>query len=257
VDVRERASAGGAEEGRPEATDPTVARRVMHGPNRCTATAKGTGERCRRAAIRGGTVCVKHGGSSPPVRAAANRRLEEREAATAAVRMLKQLGAEPPPDVHPVAHLLDELRQAAAVAEWLGPQAVMDGPKSGTWSVWERERDRRAKLAKTALDAGIAERQVRLAEDHATAVASVIRAVLANVRAALVAEIGARLVPPEPGERMIVIDPADRAALEATVNSLTVGRAGVEAVQVELRKLASAGGSADGPDGGGYEPLSS
>jgi hypothetical protein len=162
--------------------DPTVRpKKPSHGPNRCTATAKGTGERCRRSAIRGGTVCIKHGGSSPVVRAAANRRLEEREATTAAVRMLKQLGADPPPDTHPVEHLLDELRQAAAVAEWLGPQAIMDGPKSGTWSVWERERDRRARIAKTALDAGVAERHVRLAEAHAVQVAGVIRGVLTEL----------------------------------------------------------------------------
>lgn len=52
---------------------------------RCTAHKK-TGERCKRWAIRGGTVCTHHGGSSGPVRARARRRLED-----AADRLAKQL----------------------------------------------------------------------------------------------------------------------------------------------------------------------
>ncbi|MCD4527452.1 hypothetical protein [Nocardioides sp. cx-173] len=35
------------------------------------------GEPCKNSAIRGGTVCARHGGSAPQVRAAANRRLVE------------------------------------------------------------------------------------------------------------------------------------------------------------------------------------
>lgn len=43
----------------------------------CTATAKSTGEKCRRAPIPGGTVCVKHGGGTRKARAAGRRRLAE------------------------------------------------------------------------------------------------------------------------------------------------------------------------------------
>lgn len=42
---------------------------------RCTAASKRTGERCKRHAIRGGTVCSMHGGKAPAVRAKANQRL--------------------------------------------------------------------------------------------------------------------------------------------------------------------------------------
>lgn len=45
---------------------------------RCTATTKhgpNAGKRCKQAAINGGTVCVKHGGSAPQVRAKATQRL--------------------------------------------------------------------------------------------------------------------------------------------------------------------------------------
>lgn len=41
----------------------------------CRARAKSTGEQCRCAAILGGTVCWKHGGAAPQVRAKATERL--------------------------------------------------------------------------------------------------------------------------------------------------------------------------------------
>lgn len=41
----------------------------------CTGTAKHTGERCKRAPIPGGSVCAMHGGNTPMVRQAAQRRL--------------------------------------------------------------------------------------------------------------------------------------------------------------------------------------
>lgn len=43
---------------------------------RCTATAKGSGTRCKRRPIPGGTVCVKHGGGAPQVQQAAMERLK-------------------------------------------------------------------------------------------------------------------------------------------------------------------------------------
>jgi len=52
----------------------------MDGPDhrdtpRCTARAKGTGQRCKRRPIPGGSVCVKHGGGAPQVKDAARDRL--------------------------------------------------------------------------------------------------------------------------------------------------------------------------------------
>ena len=46
-------------------------------PRRCTAHSSRTGKQCKQRAIRGGTVCVTHGGSAPQVIAAARRRLLE------------------------------------------------------------------------------------------------------------------------------------------------------------------------------------
>ena len=49
----------------------------MDSRRRCTAKSSRTGKRCRKAAIRGGTVCATHGGAAPQVRDAARRRLLE------------------------------------------------------------------------------------------------------------------------------------------------------------------------------------
>ena len=43
----------------------------------CTAKANRTGERCRRDAIKGGRVCISHGGKAPQVKKAAARRFAE------------------------------------------------------------------------------------------------------------------------------------------------------------------------------------
>lgn len=43
----------------------------------CTATSSQSGKPCRAPAIRGGTVCVTHGGAAPQVREKARQRLLE------------------------------------------------------------------------------------------------------------------------------------------------------------------------------------
>lgn len=45
--------------------------------SQCTATAKSTGERCQRPAIKGGEVCYQHGGAAPQVEKKAQERLDE------------------------------------------------------------------------------------------------------------------------------------------------------------------------------------
>ena len=42
----------------------------------CKATAKSSGKRCKKYAILGGTVCMKHGGAAPQVRRKAQQRIE-------------------------------------------------------------------------------------------------------------------------------------------------------------------------------------
>lgn len=61
---------------------------------RCTGTAKSTGERCKRRPIPGGTVCVKHGGGAPQVRAAAVQRQAEAKAEQSLTKLWPGLSPE-------------------------------------------------------------------------------------------------------------------------------------------------------------------
>ena len=48
----------------------------MDESRRCIAHSSQTGEPCKKAAIRGGTVCASHGGQAPQVKKTARERLE-------------------------------------------------------------------------------------------------------------------------------------------------------------------------------------
>ncbi len=49
----------------------------MNESRRCAAHSSQTGQRCKKAAIKGGTVCASHGGRAPQVKRSAKERLEE------------------------------------------------------------------------------------------------------------------------------------------------------------------------------------
>ena len=59
----------------------------MDETKRCTATSKRTGQRCGLARIPGTTVCAKHGGAAPQVRAAAARRVAEQKVRKLAMKL--------------------------------------------------------------------------------------------------------------------------------------------------------------------------
>jgi hypothetical protein len=58
---------------------------------RCTATSVTTGERCKRRPRPGSNTCVKHGSGAPQVRDAAERRVQEQRALTAAQRLVAKV----------------------------------------------------------------------------------------------------------------------------------------------------------------------
>lgn len=193
----------------------------MDDSRRCTARSSRTGQRCKKAAVIGATVCATHGGAAPQVKRAAEIRAVRMAAHAQARRMVARAGV----DADPVEHLLDALQTAAAMCViWGGMVADLDhagevqaervpGLQRG-WSVrtWEegpdgRMRQRvsmdplmvqtsdktvqlhpfvreyhqwvteRAKVAKLCIDAGIAERQTRLAEAQAQMLAQVVRGI--------------------------------------------------------------------------------
>jgi hypothetical protein len=140
--------------------------------------------------------CRLHGGATPTHVKAAHRREAERAITT--------LGL--PRDVEPHQALLEEVHRAAGHVAWLAQvisklernQVVHgitrtvqlpDGSRTvearAAISVWvklyQEERDRLVRVAKAAIDAGVAEQQVRLTEAQAQQLAQVIRAILTDL----------------------------------------------------------------------------
>lgn len=189
----------------------------------CTATNR-QGGRCKRWAIRGGTVCAMHGGKIPNVKAAAERRLAEREALLA----LEAFGI--PIEVDPHTALLQELHRTAGAVAWVGAivaglsreEEYLDdeghakdtlvwgitkqkqgGDDEGTtweakpniwYELWARERKHLTEVAAACVKAGIEERRIQLAEDQGRLLAVVIQKVLGRLnldsaQQALVAQV--------------------------------------------------------------------
>jgi hypothetical protein len=187
---------------------------------RCTATAKSTGERCKRRPHPGSNVCVKHGGGARQVRAAAKRRLALGEA----VAELDRLGI--PVEVDPSEAMLAMVHEAAgnvaflrmrvaeleqggrltrnydaddvvsAIAEEENPRPSIAGrvdPKN--WkaerhvlvAMYDDERERLVRWSKACRDAGVEEHRVALAEKQGQMLAEVLRDFLASLSGALIA----------------------------------------------------------------------
>lgn len=154
---------------------------------RCTAKAKSTGERCARWALAGAKTCRVHGSANKRSRDAAAR-ATKRVATLEQVRgVLADLGHDPRED--PYQGLSAELGTSAQVVRVLGdlvgkleaiygPNHLGDGAPHVVYTMWSEERDRHAKLAKMAIDVGIAEKQLGLAERQADLLASIFIRVL-------------------------------------------------------------------------------
>lgn len=147
---------------------------------RCTATAKSTGGRCTQPVTPPATVCRFHGGHAPQVLAAVERRKREAELARAAQTYGAPVGI---PAAEAMQDLIDRtygnLRYVVAIMASLTEE---DLRADLFWlERYDAERDRLAKLGKSMLDAGIAERQVRLAEEQGRQLANVLRDVLGDV----------------------------------------------------------------------------
>lgn len=177
----------------------------------CIATSRRSGERCKRPALVGATVCSKHGGSAPQVKAAAARRVEAMKASAALARIGQRV------DADPQAHLLDVIAyQAGLVAYWRervesldedsltwGTTKVKIGGDDGgetreakphvAYVLLDEAQGKLVRYCSEALKAGIAERQVRLAEQQGALMSGLLRAVLGrmlDVAVGLLAEHG-------------------------------------------------------------------
>lgn len=149
------------------------------------------GERCDNAPIKGGTICHKHGGKAPQVRAAAERRLERQSAIAWATKEIEAKGL---PNRTPLEHLEKVLEEdARTFAIWNAAcEALVDsgstllgvdrhGMEAIHPYVPERNQaaQRWARTSKYALDAGVSQRRVEIEQERANLIAAACRATLA------------------------------------------------------------------------------
>ena len=168
---------------------------------RCRAR-RGDGEWCTKWPVKGAKVCGTHGGRAPQVKAAAKRRLEEESAQMA----VATYGL--PREVAPDQALLEEVHRTAGHVAWLAEVVGQLEHGEVTWglveetdappgenggggvttkhkaavNVWVKlyqdERRHLAAVCRDALAAGIAERQVRLAEQQGALLAGAVSRIL-------------------------------------------------------------------------------
>jgi len=182
-----------------DAHDPAGDRRPPPPPDeeRCTATNRESGERCRLRHPPGGRVCVQfHGGAPAHIRKAAAARAREQEA----MRMAATYGL--PIEITPEQAILEEIHRTAGHVAWLEQQVRDLDPDDLIWGVtkvkeggddrgttqeaaaniwlrlYQQERAHLAKICADAIRNGIADRQVRLAEQQGVMVAKALKAIL-------------------------------------------------------------------------------
>lgn len=174
--------------------------RTHRGAPACKGHNRRTGACCRNDPALAQEVCRYHGANTPQAQRAANARLQLAAQERTMREAVTTLGL--PVDVDPAQALLDEVHWTAGHVAWLRAKVQdlhdddlawgMTKSKTGgddrgdTYeakpSIWyglyERERDRLIKVCEATIRAGVAERQVRLAEQQGAMVAGAIRQIL-------------------------------------------------------------------------------
>ena len=153
--------------------------------------------RCRNPARTGMKVCRLHGGNRHPE---VIKREEKRLQVTAGVAELGDavaLRESADWELHPIEHLLEELTRSAILVRLFGNELdSMGGSLTETFygeggqqredvralvKLYNDERDRHTRVAKMCLDAGVAERSMRIREEQAQGVATAIRGILSDL----------------------------------------------------------------------------
>lgn len=167
-------------------------------PRQCVRV-KG-GKRCKRRPLTGATVCPKHG-INGAARVAAKARVETQTALQWAKRELERVGIE---GRTPLEHLEASLEEAARTyAVWeLACETLVQEQRSGLMGrdrhgqlaihpyVAEKDAalDRWARISKYALDAGVAERRVKILQEQGELMAGALRAVVGRLELPATAE---------------------------------------------------------------------
>lgn len=174
----------------------------LHDPDRQCTAQKANGERCTRPASDGTHRCSSHGGKSKAVK----NRMEMDKVHVAAAKIVDTYGL--PRTISAEQALLEEIARTAGAVEWLGRVVAELTPEQVAWNlqqrtvgsaagcptdlkvfgaapnVWinlyQKERAHLVNVSVRTLAAGVAERQVRVAESYARILADVLSAVLAD-----------------------------------------------------------------------------
>jgi len=153
------------------------------------------GEPCGKWAVRGATVCRSHGAASPHVKARAAVRAEildwglndaTEDPGAILLRLVTQSAARAQRYAAELEDLVDAEGLAAAMVGDTVVATKYGTEKSGEYirglaQLEAQERDRCVNFATKAIAAGLAERQVRLAERQGEMLAAVVTAALAEV----------------------------------------------------------------------------
>lgn len=140
----------------------------------CKATAKNTGQQCKKPAIKGLEVCEFHGGATKRSKKAAHTRVQKAKLEHYLDKLgLKKQGLTPE-------QLMQELvERTGADLEYLAFEASTGEP---LWvDAYTDALDRATRVAKAAIDAGLMERQTQVQEAEATLLVQVVMGALADL----------------------------------------------------------------------------
>jgi hypothetical protein len=167
-------------------------RRNPTGTPKCgKATQGGAGPPCKNFPIVGGTVCPTHGGAAPQVRAKAAARYEvmkwglgglDTDPGETLLRLVAQSSIRAQRYAE---ELAEHIAEKPSLRDALVGEAWGEGGKTGEFvrglaQLESAERDRCANFCRLAIAAGLAERQVRLAERQGQLMTVLLRSVLAD-----------------------------------------------------------------------------
>ncbi len=165
----------------PLAMAPPPAPMASH--RRCRAHSSQSGQPCRATAVRGATVCIAHGAGAPAVKARAAERVQRQKAGARLMAMGIEVGPADPLEV-----LQKRLAEADAITdaaaelvselEDIAPANHHGDRKPDALVKIQGERfDRSARMAKLALDNGLAEKALeRLSRIGETQAAEMVEA---------------------------------------------------------------------------------